>query len=117
MGIRRRRRYRRPKGRFCQGILRLTGMDRRKFLPNLGIYEIRGVFMGSRRIILESGMELRGSNFFLLRCSWFGEGSIAKSEDMGNQGLGSAARKSSWINSHSSRRGLDSADKEVYSVI
>ena len=46
-----------------------------------------------------------------------GEGSIAKSEDMGNEGLGSAARKSSWVNSHSSRRGLDSADKEVYSVI
>ena len=46
-----------------------------------------------------------------------GEGYTAESEDMGNEGLGSAARKSSWVNSHSSWRGLDSADKEVYSAI
>ena len=46
-----------------------------------------------------------------------GEGSRTEYEDMENEGLGSAARKSSWVNSHSSWRGLDSADKEVYSVI
>ena len=34
-----------------------------------------------------------------------GEGSTAESEDMGNEGLDSAARKSSWVNSHSSWRG------------
>ena len=43
-----------------------------------------------------------------------GEGSRAEYDDMENEGLGSAARKSSWVNSHSSRRGSDSADKEVY---
>ena len=46
-----------------------------------------------------------------------GEGYRAKSEDIENEGLGSAARKSSWVNSHSSWRGPDSADKEVYSAI
>ena len=46
-----------------------------------------------------------------------GEGSKAESRDMEDEGLGSATRKSSWVNSYSSRRGLDSADKEVYSVI
>jgi len=45
-----------------------------------------------------------------------GEGSRAEYEDMENEGLGSAARNSSWVNSHSSQRGSDSADKEVYSV-
>ena len=40
-----------------------------------------------------------------------GEGSRAE------YGLGSAARKPSWVNSHCSRRGSDSTDKEVYSVI
>jgi len=43
-----------------------------------------------------------------------GKGSIAEFEDMGNEGLGSASRKSSWVNSHSSCRGSDSADKGVY---
>jgi hypothetical protein len=46
-----------------------------------------------------------------------GEGSIAESEDMGNEGLGSAARKSSWVNSHSSWKGTNSADREVFSAI
>ena len=46
-----------------------------------------------------------------------GEGSTAESEDMGNEGLGSAASRSSWVISHSSWRGSDSADKEVYSAI
>jgi hypothetical protein len=30
--IRRRSRYRRPEGRFCQGISKLVGVDRRRFL-------------------------------------------------------------------------------------
>ena len=34
-----------------------------------------------------------------------GESSRAEYEDMGNEGLDSAARKSSWVNSHSSWRG------------
>ena len=46
-----------------------------------------------------------------------GEVSRAKYEDTENEGLGSAARKSSWVNSHSSWRGSDSADKEIYSAI
>ena len=45
-----------------------------------------------------------------------GEGSRAEYEDMENEGLCSAARKSSWVNSHSSQRGSDLADKEVYLV-
>ena len=39
-----------------------------------------------------------------------GEGPTAESENRGNEGLGSAARRSSWVNSHSSWRGSDSAD-------
>ena len=92
-------------------------MDRRKFLPTWAFMRFK-VYLwvpdgsssnqewnfGDR---ISSSSDVPGS----------GEGSRAEYEDMENEGLGSAARKSSWVNSHSSRRGLDSADKEVYSVI
>jgi len=45
-----------------------------------------------------------------------GEGSRAEYEVMEDEGLGSVARKSSWVHSHSSQGGSDLADKEVYSA-
>ena len=42
---------------------------------------------------------------------------MAESRDIEDEGLGSAARESSWVNSHSSWRESDSADKEVSSAI
>jgi hypothetical protein len=46
-------------------------MDRKDFLPEMGIRDIRGVFVVPRRVILESKSELRRLNFFFLQCSWF----------------------------------------------
>ena len=45
-----------------------------------------------------------------------GEDSTAESRGMEGEGLGSATGKSSWVDSHSSRRASDSASKEVYSI-
>ena len=92
-------------------------MDGRKFHPNWAVkrFEVFLGFLDGSSSNWECNIGSRISSSFDVFGS--GEGSMAESRDMESEGLDLAARKSSWLNSHSSRRGLDSADMEVYSVI
>jgi hypothetical protein len=92
-------------------------MDRKEFLPELGIRESRGVFVVPRRVILEPESELRRLNFFFLQCSWFWRelnGRILGCEIIGS---GSTIERLSWLDMHSLWRASNSAMKEVFSEI
>jgi hypothetical protein len=70
--------------------------------------------MVSRWIILKLRRKLKRLSFLSLRCPGSVEGSMAECEDVDGEGSDSAARRPSWLDSHSSWRGLDLTMKEVF---